>query len=114
MSTNSAPSGFAALGEAIANNKAMTFGAVTTVALFIASFSVSAHFLGSDESWEKIQKEALTKVLPLTLFGTLALFVTSALYLLQDPHKTMYYLLVLSCLSLGLSYSALVIAAISK
>ena len=114
MSTNSAPSGFDALWQAIVNNKAMTFGAVTTIVLFIASFAVSAHFLGGSDTWEKIQKEALTKVLPLTLFGTLALFVTSALYLLQDPHKTMYYLLVLSCLSLGLSYSALVIAAISK
>jgi hypothetical protein len=113
MSTN-APSPLASLGSAIANNKAMTAGAVVTIALFIASFAVAASFLGDKQDWEKIQKEALTKVLPLTLFGTLALFVTSALYLLQDPHKTMYYLLVLSCLSLGLSYSAVVISAIAK
>jgi hypothetical protein len=56
----------------------------------------------------------MTKVWPLTIIGSIFLFITSAIYILQDPHNTMYYLLVLGCISICLSYSALVISLISK
>lgn len=92
----------------------MIVAGVVTAGFFIASFVVASKFLGSEERWEKIQREVVSKILPLTLVGTLALFVTSALYILQDPHKTMYFLLVLGCLSLGMAYSAVVISVIAK
>lgn len=98
----------------LGKNPYMILGGVVTAVFFITSFVLAAKFLGSEERWEKIQREVVSKILPLTLVGTLALFVTSALYVLQDPHKTMYFLLVLGCLSLGLSYTAVVISVISK
>jgi hypothetical protein len=92
----------------------MVVSGIVTAAFFITSFVLAGKFLGSEERWEKIQREVVSKILPLTLVGTLALFVTCALYILQDPNKTMYLLLVLGCLSLGLAYSAVVISVIAK
>jgi hypothetical protein len=55
----------------------------------------------------------MTKVWPLTIIGTFLFFITSAIYLLQDPKNTMYFILVVSCISLGLSYSSLVVSVIN-
>ena len=92
----------------------LILSSVLTVVFFVTSFILTSSALGSENTWEKIKREVMTKVWPLTLVGTLCLFITSALYILQDPHKTMYFLLVLCCLAVGLSYSALVISVISK
>lgn len=102
------------LFASIAKNPLMVLSGVVAASFFITSFVLAGKFLGSEERWEKIQREVVSKILPLTLVGTLALFVTCALYILQDPHKTMYLLLVLGCLSLGLAYSAVVISVIAK
>lgn len=80
---------------------------------YIWSFVSISNFVGSKDDWNAI-KPQITKIWILTLIGSLCLFIASALYVLQDPHKTMYFLLGISCLSLGLSYSALAISAISK
>lgn len=85
-----------------------------TASLYIASFVITSKTLGSVNSWEKIQSEVLKKIWPLTLVGTLLLFVTSALFILQDPSKTMYALLILCCIAIGFSYSALAISVISR
>lgn len=113
-SSSSSGSVFTSITGAIGKNPYILLGGLVTAAFFITSFVLAAKFLGSEERWEKIQREVVSKILPLTLVGTLALFVTSALYVLQDPHKTMYFLLVLGCLSMGMAYSAVVISVISK
>ena len=113
-SNASAPSPGLGLLSAIMKNPLMIVSGVVTAAFFITSFVLAGKFLGSEERWEKIQREVVSKILPLTLVGTLALFVTCALYIRQDPHKTMYLLLVLGCLSIGLAYSAVVISVIAK
>jgi hypothetical protein len=81
--------------------------------LFLGSFVSMSQFLGSKDDWNLIQPQ-ITKVLVLTLIGTFGLIVASILYYVQDPARTMYFVLVVCCLSLGLSYSALAIAAISR
>lgn len=115
---SSAPAPAAASTTATASSKTYNYpliiSAVLTAGFFIASFILTSLTLGSDSGWEKIKREVMTKVWPLTLIGTLCLFITSAIYILQDPHKTMYFLLVVCCLALGLSYSALVISVISR
>jgi hypothetical protein len=86
---------------------------IVSIGLFIGSFVSMSQFLGSKDDWNVIQPQ-ITKVLILTLVGAFGLMVASFLYYIQDPAKTIYYILVLCCLSLGLSYAALAIAAISR
>jgi uncharacterized membrane protein len=100
--------------SAALRNAPLIISSVLTVVFFITSFVMTSSALGSENTWEKIKREVMTKVWPLTLIGTLFLFITSAIYILQDPQKTMYFLLVLCCLAVGLAYSALVISVIAK
>jgi hypothetical protein len=86
---------------------------VVSVALFITSFVLTSMALGSDSKWEKVRTEVMTKVWPLTLVGTIVFFGASIIYLLQEPKSMMYFLLVVSCLSLGISYSTLVMSVMS-
>lgn len=86
---------------------------IVSVALFIASFVSMSQFAGSKDDWNLIQPQ-ITKVLVLSLIGTFALIIASLLYYIQDPSRAMYFILVLCCVSLGLSYSALAVAAISR
>jgi hypothetical protein len=86
---------------------------ITSVALFIGAFVNMSKFVGSKDDWNVIQPQ-ITKILILTLIGTFGLIITSLLYFIQDSSRTIYFILVLSCLTLGLSFSALAIAAISR
>ena len=86
---------------------------ITSIGLFIGSFVSISQFVGSKDDWNVIQPQ-ITKVLILTLVGAFGLMVASFLYYIQDPAKTIYFILILCCLSLGLSYAALAIAAISR
>jgi hypothetical protein len=70
-------------------------------------------FIGSKDDWNTIQPQ-ITKILILTLIGTFGLIIASLLYFIQDSARTIYFILVLCCLSLGLSFSALAISAISR
>ena len=86
---------------------------IVSIGLFIGSFVSMSQFVGSKDDWNVIQPQ-ITKVLILTLVGAFGLMVASFLYYIQDPAKTIYFILILCCLSLGLSYAALAIAAISR
>ena len=86
---------------------------ITSVGLFIGAFVNMSKFVGSKDDWNVIQPQ-ITKILILTLIGTFGLIITSLLYFIQDSSRTIYFILVLSCLTLGLSFSALAIAAISR
>ena len=86
---------------------------IVSIGLFIGSFVSMSQFVGSKDDWNVIQPQ-ITKVLILTLVGAFGLMVASFLYYIQDPAKTIYFILILCCLSLGLSYAALAISAISR
>jgi hypothetical protein len=86
---------------------------VLSVGMFIGSFVSMSQFVGSRDNWNVIQPQ-ITKVLILTLIGTFGLIIASLLYYIQDPAKTIYFILILCCVSLGLSYAALSVAAISR
>ncbi len=119
---NSAPTTSAAEVGGTTGSKLMsaakgTYGivifSVISVGLFIWSFISMSQFVGSKDDWNVIQPQ-ITKILILTLIGTFGLIIAALLYFIQDSARTIYFILVLSCLSLGLSYSALAISAISR
>ena len=86
---------------------------VISVGMFIGSFVSMSQFVGSKDNWNVIQPQ-ITKILILTIIGTFGLVIASLLYYIQDPAKTIYFILILCCVSLGLSYAALAVAAISR
>lgn len=89
------------------------FFTLLSIGMFIGSFVSMSQFVGSKDNWNVIQPQ-ITKILILTLIGTFGLIIASLLYYIQDPAKTIYFILILCCVSLGLSYAALSIAAISR
>jgi uncharacterized membrane protein len=97
----------------VKTNPLFIFSVVGAVSLFMISFVELSKFAGSSDNWNQI-KPQVQKVILLTIFGTIALTIAALFYFVQDPQKTMYFVLVISCLSLGLSYAALGVAAISR
>jgi hypothetical protein len=83
------------------------------VGMFIGSFVSTSKFLGSKDDWNLI-KPQITKIWILTLVGTFGFMIAALLYFVQDSAKAMYFILIMTCLSLGLSYSALAVAAITR
>ena len=86
---------------------------LTSVGMFIGAFVSMSNFVGSKDDWNVIQPQ-ITKIWILTLIGTFGLIIAALLYFIQDPERTIYLILVLSCLTLGLSFSSLAISAISR
>lgn len=86
---------------------------IISVAMFIAAFVNMSNFAGSKDDWNLIQPQ-IQKILIFTLIGTFGLIIAALLYFIQDPARTTYFVLTICCLSLGLSFSALAISAISR
>lgn len=86
---------------------------IISIGLFIGSFVSMSNFVGSKDDWNRIQPQ-ITKILILTLIGTVTLTIASLLYFIQDSARTIYFILVMSCITLGMSFSALAISAISR
>jgi hypothetical protein len=88
------------------------FGVVAAV-LCGGSFYLFSRALGSSDSWVHVQSQFQT-VLVVSLIGTITLMAAALSYFIQDPTKTMYFVVIVSVISLGLSYGALATAAISR
>jgi hypothetical protein len=86
---------------------------VTSIILFISSFVMFSKYVGSKRDWNYVQNY-IQSILVCTIIGTIAFTIAVMFYFIQDASKAIYFVLILSCISLGLSYSALTIAAISK
>jgi len=86
---------------------------IVSIGMFLGAFVSMSNFVGSKDDWNLI-KPQITKIWILTLIGTATLIIASLLYFIQDSDKTIYYILALTCVSLGLSFSSLAISAISR
>lgn len=86
---------------------------VIAAALCGGSFYLFSRALGSSDNWVHIQSQFQT-VLVVSLIGTITLMAAALSYFIQDPTKTMYFVVIVSIISLGLSYGALATAAISR
>lgn len=86
---------------------------LTAIGLFIGAFTSMSKFVGSKDDWNLIQPQ-IWKILILTIVGTVSLMIASLLYFIQDPARMNYFILLVGCLSLGLSFAALATAAISR
>jgi hypothetical protein len=83
------------------------------IGLFITSIVMASQFVGSKDNWNDIQPQ-IVKVWIFSLIGTLFLCIASYMYFIQNPAHTLMFTLILTCISLGLAYSAVAIAAITR
>ena len=101
------------VGSPIASTTGMIVCGLLAVGLYIGSFVVISQFVGTKDSQNQIKPE-INKILGLTIGGSFALFLALLLYFIKDPGNIIYIVLIMTCITLALSYSALAISAISK
>lgn len=94
-------------------NGLFTLSSLIAVGLFIASFVLSADFLGTKEDWYTIKKR-VTTIVGLSVGATIALALAAVLYFTSNQEKAVYYTIIVSTLAMGMSYSAIAVASISK
>lgn len=99
--------------DAVTGKWAVGISGLTAISLLIAAVVTMSQFAGSKDDWNLIQPQ-IVKVLILTLIGTACLTVSALLYFTQDSARAIYFILVMVCVSLGLSFSAVAVAAISR
>ena len=99
--------------DAVTGKWAVGLSGLTSIILLISAVVTMSQFAGSKDDWNLIQPQ-IVKVLILTLIGTACLTISALLYFTQDSARAIYFILVMVCVSLGLSFSAVAIAAISR
>jgi len=87
--------------------------ALISVSFYIASFAIISQFVGSRDGQNQIKPE-INKILATTILGSFFLFLALLMYFIKDPGNIIYIVLIMTCITLALSYSALAISAISK
>ena len=90
-------------------------GFFTLVAMTMYAFTFwnFIDFQGGADRWINL-KPQLAKIGIYTVIATIALTVAALMYFIQDPQKAIYFILVMTCAAVSMSYSALAIAAISR
>jgi hypothetical protein len=99
--------------DAVTGKWAVGISGLTSIILLIIAVVQMSQFAGSKDDWNLIQPQ-IVKVLILTLIGTACLTISALLYFTQDSARAIYFILIMVCVSLGLSFSAVAIAAISR
>lgn len=99
--------------DALTGKWAIGISGLTSIILLIVALANMSQFAGSKDDWNLIQPQ-IVKVLILTLIGTVLLTLAALLYFIQDSARAIYFILIMVCISLGLSFSAVAIAAISR
>jgi hypothetical protein len=92
---------------------APVIGGSGVAALLISVFALTANFVGTSSTWNAIG-DKVNKIWVMSFFGSLLLFIVSIVYFNQNSPKTIYFILLLLCLTLGFSYSALAVSAITS
>ncbi len=116
MAVNAATSTTGKVWTKVTSNKytlLLGIGALLFISMFITAFVQMTNTIGSQDTWNQIQPQ-ITKIVMLVLFGICGFIVASLAFYVQDPSKAVYFTIIVSGLSLGLSFIALSIAAISR
>lgn len=116
MSINRMSANSSDLLSNITNNK-LTFSVglllIIAIIMFIVSFSYMAKFAGHADDWNVI-KEQISQIFMYTGIGISFLMLALFLFIIQDPTYTMRITLILSTIAVGLSFSSLAVAVISR
>ena len=80
---------------------------------FSLAFTNLSTFLGNNDKWQAI-KDQLWRVLPYTLGGSLCLFAIAFIYFKNNANYITYFIMILLCTSITLSYTALYVSALES
>lgn len=83
-----------------------------SIGLFIWSSILTSNLIGDTENWRAI-KPQIKRIWWQTLIGTVILFIGMFAYVLQYEKASVVFILLISCISLALSFSAISMSAIS-
>ena len=87
---------------------------IIAIVMFILSFVYTAKFVGRKDDWNQIQPQ-VTEILIYTIIGTISFTIASLIFYTQGNNENiMFFVIPVSCMALGLSYSALAVSAISR
>jgi vacuolar-type H+-ATPase subunit I/STV1 len=85
---------------------------ITAIVLFIAACTQTSAFIGDTATWRAI-KPQISRIWWQTSIGALLLFIGMFIYAIQYGKHTALFTLMIACLSLGLSFAAISMSAIS-
>lgn len=83
------------------------------IGLYVWSFIMVSNNIDSKNDLDKI-KQALPKIWGLTISGSIAVSLSFLFYFIYDSDKAINIMLLLSCLTFGLTYSTLCFSLLSK
>ena len=102
--------GFSA-GSAIGSTLIIGLG-ITSIVLFIRSTMATSDLIGDTENWRAI-KPQIKRIWWQTAVGSVILFIGMFAYVLQFEKASVVFILLISCISLALSFAAVSMSAIS-
>ena len=85
---------------------------ITAIILFISACTQTSKFIGDTATWRAI-KPQISRIWWQTSIGAILLFIGMFIYAVQYSTASALFSLVISCLSLGLSFAAISMSAIS-
>ena len=95
--------------------KAIIAGFVVSIGLFIGACVTAVNLIGTcDKDHGLATMNKIGPLIGICLAGVLIFTVTSAFYFHVDPTSSQYFTIITSSLALGLAYTAVVIAAMTK
>ena len=103
-------SGFSA-GSAIGSMAIIGLG-IASIVLFIRSYIQTSDLIGDTENWRAI-KPQIKRIWWQTAIGAVILFIGMFMYVLQYEKASIVFILLISCISLALSFASISMSAIS-
>ena len=85
---------------------------IAAIVLFILSSIQTSNLIGGTENWRAI-KPQIKNIWWQTAIGAVILFIGMFFFVLQYEKTSVVFILIISCLSLGLSFASISMSAIS-
>jgi hypothetical protein len=85
---------------------------IASIILFIRSTISTSDLIGDTENWRAI-KPQIKRIWWQTAVGTVILFIGMFAYVLQYQQASVVFILLISCISLALSFASISMSAIS-
>ena len=86
---------------------------IASIVLFIRSSILTSDLIGDTENWRAI-KPQIKRIWWQTAVGAVILFIGMFAYILQYEKASTVFILLISCISLALSFDSISMSAISK
>ena len=85
---------------------------IAAIVLFIQSTVSTSNLIGSTENWRAI-KPKVNQIWWTSSIGAVVLFIGMFIYVLQYEKASVFFILIISCIALALSFASISMSAIS-